>query len=58
MVEEGVLDDEPLLNGRKRSGTYRFPHLFAAAAAAAVTSPSADVVDGDAMGFNCRQYRP
>ena len=58
MVEEGVLHDGPLLNGRKRPGTYRFPRSFAAAAAAAIASPSAAVVDGDATAFNRRRRRP
>ena len=40
MVEEGVLHDWPLLNGRKRPGTYHLPHSFAAAAAAAIASSS------------------
>ena len=58
MVEEGVLHDGPLLNGRKRPGTYRFPHSFAAAAAATIASPTSAVVDGDAMAFNGRRRRP
>ena len=58
MVEEGVLNDGPLLNGWKRPGTYRFPRSFAAAAAAAIASSSTAVVDGNAMAFNRRQRRP
>ena len=54
MVEEGVLHDGPLLNGRKRPGTYRFSRSFAVAAAAAIASPSSAVVDGDATAFNRR----
>ena len=52
MVDQGVLHDGTLWNGRKRTGTYRFPHAFAAAAAAAIASPSTAEVDGDAMAFH------
>ena len=55
MVEEGVLHDGPLLNGRKRPGTYSFPRSFAAAAAAAIASLSISEVDGDGMAFNSRR---
>ena len=58
MVEEGVLHDGPLLNGRKRPGTPRLVHSFAAAAAAAVASPPTAEVDGDATAFNDRRRRP
>ncbi len=44
-----------LWSGAKRTGTYRFLHSFAAAAAAAVASPSTAEVDGDAMAFNGRR---
>ena len=58
IVKEGVLHNGPLLNGRKRPGTYRFPRSFAAAAAAAIASPSTAVVDGDTMAFNGRRRCP
>ena len=58
MVDEEVLHDGPLLSGSNRPTTYRFAGLFAAAAAAAIATPSAAVVDGDAMAFNGRRRRP
>ena len=54
MVEEGVLHDGPLFNGRKRPGTYQLVRSFAAAAAAAIASRSTAVVDRDTMAFNGR----
>ena len=46
-----------LWSGAKRTLTYHFQHLFAAAAAAAVASPSTAEVDGDAMAINGSRRR-